>query len=153
IGTFWCYPLVLFFFFVLSRRMANLCSVALLVEGTFMVYRYISLRVTIRFSVSLLLTIVIINIIQNIIRDLQDQLVAQAVTDPLTGAFNRRHMAARLDEAVEQSRRRGAPVSLLMIDIDHFKAINDEHGHEAGDRVLKGLVALVRRRARRGDLL
>jgi diguanylate cyclase (GGDEF)-like protein len=153
IGAFWCYPLVLFFFFVLSRRVANLCSAALLLEGTFMVYRYIGVRVTIRFFVSLTLTIVIINIIQSIIRELQDQLVAQAITDPLTGAFNRRYMAARLAEAAEQSQRRAAPVSLLMIDIDHFKAVNDDHGHDAGDRALKALVALVRKRARLGDLL
>src|SRR5262249_17316568 len=46
IGAFWCYPLVLFFFFVLSRRMANLCSAALLVLGTFMVYRYLGMRIT-----------------------------------------------------------------------------------------------------------
>jgi len=153
IGAFWCYPLVLFFFFVLSRRMANLCSAALLVLGTFMVYRYLGMRITVRFSVSLTLTIVIINIIQNIIHELQDQLVAQAITDPLTGAFNRRHMTDRLAEAAEHGQRRSAPVSLVMIDIDHFKDINDERGHETGDRVLKALVALVRKRARRGDLL
>jgi diguanylate cyclase (GGDEF)-like protein len=153
IGAFWCYPTVLFFHFVLSRRIANLCSLALLLVATAMVFRFLGLHVTIRFSVSLILTIVIVNTIQNIIRDLQARLVDQAITDPLTGVYNRRHMESRLAEALESSRRRSAPASLLLIDIDHFKRINDEHGHEAGDAVLKGLVSVVRAHARKVDLL
>jgi diguanylate cyclase (GGDEF)-like protein len=153
IGAFWCYPVVLFFHFVLSRRMANLCSIALLVDATMTVHRYLGMRVTVRFAVSLALTIVIINVFQTIIRDLQGRLLGLAITDPLTGAFNRRHMESRLAEAVDAHGRRGGPVSLLVVDIDHFKRVNDEHGHEAGDGVLKGIVALVKERSRRIDLL
>jgi diguanylate cyclase (GGDEF)-like protein len=153
IGAFWCYPTVLFFHFVLSRRIANLCSLALFLVATAIVFRFLGLHVTIRFSVSLFLTIVIVNTIQNIIRELQGRLVDQAITDPLTGVFNRRHMESRLSEALESARRRGAPASLLLIDIDHFKRINDEHGHEAGDTVLKGIVSVVRAHSRRVDLL
>src|SRR6267142_317768 len=76
-----------------------------------------------------------------------------AITDPLTGAFNRRHMASCLGDAVERHRRTGAPASVLLIDVDHFKRINDRFGHEAGDGVLKGIVALVTRRVRRLDRL
>jgi diguanylate cyclase (GGDEF)-like protein len=153
IGAFWCYPAVLFFHFVLSRRLANLCSVALLVDATFMVHRYLGMRVTVRFCVSLTLTIVIINIIQTIIRDLQSKLLSLSITDPLTGAFNRRQMQDRLLDALQASRRGAGPTSLLIIDIDHFKRVNDERGHEAGDAVLKGIVALVTERSRRIDLL
>jgi diguanylate cyclase (GGDEF)-like protein len=153
IGVFWCYPAVLFFHFVLSRRMANLCSIALLADATLMVHRYLGMRITIRFFVSLTMTIVIINIIQSIIRDLQGRLLALAITDPLTGAFNRRHMDSRLTEAIHVARRSGRPVSALMIDIDHFKRINDERGHEAGDAVLRGLVSLVKERSRQIDLM
>lgn len=153
IGAFWCYPTVVFFFFVLRRRTANLCSVALLLLATAMVYKYIGARVTVRFAASLILTIFIINVTQNIIGELQRRLVAQAITDPLTGAFNRRHMQDRLEEALESSRRRPAPVSLLIIDIDHFKRVNDEHGHKAGDTVLQRLVSVIRKRARAIDLL
>ena len=153
IGAFWCYPTVLFFFFVLARPMANLCSVVLLLLGTAAVYLYVGTRVTVRFAASLILTIFIVNVIQNIIRELQRRLVTQAITDPLTGAFNRRYMETRLAEALENARRRPAPVSLLIVDIDHFKRVNDEHGHEAGDTVLKGLVAVMRKRARAVDLV
>jgi len=153
IGAFWCYPAVLFFFFVLPRWPANACSVVLLAEATWMVYRYLGMRITVRFGVSLAMTIVIINVIQSIIRELQVQLMLLAITDPLTGAFNRRHMDSRLAEAIQIARRSGRPVSALMIDIDHFKRVNDERGHEAGDAVLKGVVALVKERSRRIDLM
>jgi diguanylate cyclase (GGDEF)-like protein len=109
--------------------------------------------VTVRFAASLILTIFMINVIQKIIGELQGRLVAQAITDPLTGAYNRRYMEARLAEALENTRRQGTPVSLLILDIDHFKRVNDEHGHKTGDSVLQGVVSVMRKRARTVDLL
>ena len=153
IGAFWCYPAVLFFYFVLPRRAGRACSVALLLLASALVHHYLTVRITVRFSVSLFLTVVIVDVIQNIIGQLQARLVEQAITDPLTGAFNRRHMDARLAEAVENYHRYGTPAALLLTDLDHFKQINDTHGHEAGDRVLRGLVLVMRNRARQFDLL
>jgi diguanylate cyclase (GGDEF)-like protein len=66
----------------------------------------------------------------------RERLGALAATDPLTGLPNQRTFAKRLDEEVVRARRHDRPLSLLMIDIDHFKLINDAHGREAGDRVL-----------------
>jgi diguanylate cyclase (GGDEF)-like protein len=80
-------------------------------------------------------------------------LAGQAVTDPLTGAFNRRQLDVSLAAAMERCRRTGEPVSLLMLDVDRFKEINDAVGHSGGDRVLKGLVPLVAQRARKVDAL
>ena len=153
VGGFWCSPTVLFFYFVLRRGPANLCSFSLLAAGTLMVNWWIGAEVAVRFFLSLALTIVIVNIILNIIGDLQRRLIDQAITDPLTGAFNRRHMQTRLEEAIERGRRAGAAASLLLLDIDHFKRVNDAFGHEAGDHVLKELVALIRERSRKSDLL
>jgi diguanylate cyclase (GGDEF)-like protein len=152
-GALWSYPLVLFCYFVLPPRPADAASVVLLGVTTWMVERYIGQGVAIRFFASLTLTIVVVNIIRTIIRELQARLLDLAITDPLTGAFNRRHMASCLGDAVERHRRTGAPASVLLIDVDHFKRINDRLGHEAGDGVLKGIVALVTRRARRLDRL
>src|SRR5256885_2274365 len=118
-----------------------------------MVHRYIGQAVAIRFFASLTLTIVVVTIIRTIIRELQPRLLDLAITAPLTGTFNRRHMASCLGDAVERHRRIGAPASVLLIDVDHFKRINDRFGHEAGDGVLKGIVALVTRRVRRLDRL
>lgn len=67
----------------------------------------------------------------------------QVIRDPLTGLFNRGHFDALLATELERSRRSHLPTSLLLLDIDHFKAINDRFGHVAGDRVLKGLARAV----------
>ena len=74
-----------------------------------------------------------------------------ASTDPLTGAFNRRQMAADLEHEVSVASRGGALPALLILDLDHFKRINDEFGHEMGDRVLVEFVRIVRDLVRRSD--
>jgi PleD family two-component response regulator len=68
----------------------------------------------------------------------------QAITDGLTGLFNHRYFYERLDQEVARARRYGTPVSLLMVDIDDFKAFNDRHGHLAGDSVLRQLAGVLR---------
>ncbi len=152
-GALWSYPAVLFCYFVLPRRAATICSVCFSVFASAMAYVYVGPEITIRFVVTLALTVVIINIILNIISQLQQELVSQALTDPLTGAFNRRQMDLSLADAIERNRRTGAPVSVLMLDIDHFKKVNDDFGHRVGDVVLKGLVALIKNRSRKLDRL
>jgi GGDEF domain-containing protein len=152
IGAFWCYPVVLFFFFVLPRMLANVCSAGLLLASTALVYHYLTMRITVRFAVSLFLTIVMVNVIQDIIRELERRLLEQAITDPLTGAFNRRHMGRRLAEVLQPGAR-PAPSSLLLVDVDHFKRINDELGHEAGDTVLKAIVDDIRQAIAAANLI
>ena len=80
-------------------------------------------------------------------------LEAQTIRDPLTGAFNRRHMQAALTAAAERRRRSGERASMLLIDIDRFKDVNDAVGHPGGDRLLQALVALVGQRLRKLDAL
>jgi diguanylate cyclase (GGDEF)-like protein len=75
------------------------------------------------------------------------------ITDPLTGAYNRRYLDRRLNEEVLRTRRYGFPLAVLLIDIDHFKRINDEHGHPAGDLVLVALSRLVMDSVRKTDLV
>lgn len=71
------------------------------------------------------------------LRSQLDESLEMAVTDPLTGLHNRRYIASRLRQAIEGANNGGAPVSLLIADIDHFKKINDNFGHDGGDRVLR----------------
>ena len=87
------------------------------------------------------------------LRDHIRRLEAEAVTDPLTGAFNRRHMETCLVQAMERRSRLGEPASLLLFDVDRFKDINDDLGHAVGDDVLKRLVGVIGRRVRRVDVL
>ncbi len=150
-GVLWTYPAILFSYFVLSRRTAIPVSLGLLAAATAMVYVYIDSGTALRVLASVLLTIVIVNIILGVVNDLHARLVAQTVTDPLTGAYNRRHMETCLDEAIERHRRTGASAALLLIDIDRFKEVNDRYGHAAGDGVLRTVVALVADRVRRLD--
>ena len=83
---------------------------------------------------------------------LQEHALSLAETDALTGLYNRRKFEQRLDEEMKRSRRTDAPFALLLIDIDHFKRINDTHGHPSGDAVLKDLGRLFLSEARDIDL-
>ena len=86
------------------------------------------------------------------LRSQLDQSVEMAVTDPLTGLHNRRFFASRLRQALESANHGGEPVSMLIADIDHFKRINDTHGHEAGDFVLRDFSVRLHRAVRALDL-
>ena len=79
--------------------------------------------------------------------------VNMAFTDPLTGVYNRRYMAAHLDRKIMEIATAEKPVSVILFDIDHFKAINDTYGHGAGDQVLKQLAARVSNNLRSFDLV
>ena len=85
--------------------------------------------------------------------ELRQQFYLESIHDPLTGLFNRRHFDARLAEEYERSRRHGMPLSLIVIDADHFKRINDELGHGAGDQALVRLAGILRERHRKTDVL
>jgi diguanylate cyclase (GGDEF)-like protein len=73
-----------------------------------------------------------------------------SVTDELTGAYNRRYLMEQLPKEIERARRYGRPLSAVLCDIDHFKSINDTHGHQAGDEVLKSFAAQLLHCTRRG---
>lgn len=72
---------------------------------------------------------------------LRDKLRTQSLRDPLTGLYNRRYMEDALERYVSLAERTGAPTSVVMIDLDHFKALNDRHGHAKGDAVLRDVAA------------
>lgn len=74
-------------------------------------------------------------------------------TDPLTGVANRRVFFERLEAELARSRRHGNPLSLLMVDVDHFKSINDRHGHQVGDIVLADLARGLREALRTADVV
>ena len=86
------------------------------------------------------------------LRSRLEQTVEMAVLDPLTALHNRRYLSSHLVTLFEESADRGRALSVLLIDVDHFKAINDTHGHDAGDDVLRELALRLRRNIRGIDL-
>ncbi len=83
---------------------------------------------------------------------LRDSLREQSIRDALTGLFNRRYLEESLDRELARAARENRPLAVFMLDVDHFKKFNDEHGHEAGDAVLRALGRALRDNARTGDL-
>ncbi|HEY1451342.1 MAG TPA: QsdR family transcriptional regulator [Solirubrobacteraceae bacterium] len=78
---------------------------------------------------------------------------AEAVVDPLTGLFNRQALTARAHELIEQARVSGLPLAVLMGDLDHFKRVNDRHGHHVGDAVLREVASTLRATLRTFDYI
>jgi len=89
----------------------------------------------------------------DLVNALQQELVELSLRDPLTGLHNRRHLDEALNVALANADRTGRPVSMLIIDADHFKAVNDRHGHQVGDATLVALAALLRAGVRTGDTI
>lgn len=84
---------------------------------------------------------------------LRDTLRALSVRDPLTGLFNRRYMEETLQREVARAERSGEPLAVLQIDVDHFKCVNDEHGHDVGDTVLRAVADEMRAVFRDSDVV
>lgn len=83
---------------------------------------------------------------------LQETLRNQSIRDPLTSLFNRRYMEASLERELRRGERNGAPVGVIMLDLDHFKQFNDSFGHEAGDTLLRELGAFLQAHTRGEDV-
>lgn len=78
------------------------------------------------------------------LREANEKIQILSITDPLVGTFNRRYLNDQLIHEVERARRYGRPLAAVMADLDFFKKINDEHGHQVGDDVLRGFVDLAK---------
>lgn len=87
------------------------------------------------------------------IKLLQYRLKEQALRDPLTDLYNRRFLDITLERELNRCKRDGQALCLMLIDIDHFKQINDNYGHQAGDEVLKNLAHLLTENGRSGDVI
>jgi len=86
------------------------------------------------------------------IHELHEQMREQAIRDDLTGVHNRRHFVAVAEHELERARRHGATLSLVMMDVDHFKHVNDAYGHLTGDVALKAVGSMLSATTRVGDL-
>ncbi|WP_075185159.1 GGDEF domain-containing protein [Teredinibacter haidensis] len=86
------------------------------------------------------------------LRETVEQLKQEAHTDALTGLYNNRHFQLALQQEMERTQRTGQPTTLLLLDLDHFKRINDTWGHIAGDEVLKQTANMLQKSIRKLDI-
>lgn len=156
IGThaaFWSFPLFFVIIFLWPRNQSGpavFVSLAVLLPAAFY---FFDQATAIRLSLTLMLFCYMgYRLVGTLIR-MQDKLESQAMRDPLTGAYNRRYMAKVLQKSSEEVRRGFGPISLVAMDIDNFKSINDTFGHEAGDTVLKNLVGVLHSMRRQLDVV
>ncbi|ALS99690.1 sensor domain-containing diguanylate cyclase [Lacimicrobium alkaliphilum] len=149
--VFWAYPAVLAVFFLLRPWLALGYVVVTLLVIFPMVFAEIDLVRLASFYLTISATVGFTFVFALRMRQQQQQLIQLATTDALTGAGNRRALEECLLEAVAQYRRVPVSMSLILLDLDNFKAFNDEYGHEEGDKILIEVTSIIRRRIRRTD--
>lgn len=87
------------------------------------------------------------------IERLKNRIREQAIRDPLTNLFNRRFLNEFMERELALARRNQKPLSLVMLDLDHFKQLNDQHGHQTGDQIIELVARNLLRQSRRSDIL
>jgi diguanylate cyclase (GGDEF)-like protein len=103
--------------------------------------------------VCLLVTAIVVGIVSVALRRYQARITALATTDQLTDLLNRRGFDLLASQALQEARRNQSQLCALMLDLDNFKALNDSHGHQAGDQVLRGFARNLRDDLRQADIL
>jgi diguanylate cyclase (GGDEF)-like protein len=151
-GALWAYPTLFICYFILPRGAALGVSSVIVMAVSLIAYATLGPALAARLAATLALTLGMINVVLNVIDDLQQALHDQAITDSLTGAYNRRRFDQELAR-VELIATQGQSCTLLTLDVDHFKRVNDTHGHAVGDEVLRRVAALLKARKRREDML
>ena len=151
VGLFWYYPTLLIMYFFLSRMESNVIALGLTGMAVVLAHLHVSDEIAIRVGVTMLLTSVFANIFLHTLFRLTSRLNDLATVDALTGLHNRRYLDDCARQAIERKKRYGVPTAMLLIDADHFKQVNDQHGHATGDEVLKRLAAQIRSSVRTID--
>ncbi|MES9834031.1 MAG: GGDEF domain-containing protein [Candidatus Thiodiazotropha sp. DIVDIV] len=150
-GSYWCYSTVLLYYFMMSERQAWISNILFALVNLPLAWHLFELDVAIRFSVTFFLVCAYSAIFLRVITRQYSELHTQAITDKLTGLYNRTLLQDSLEQAIHQAHRTDTAFTLIIMDIDHFKEINDELGHDMGDRVLVQLGAFLKDSFRGSD--
>lgn len=149
----WIYVLLVANFLMVARRTALVFSILTISLAALQESAFPSQLQVIVFIITALVVSGFSFVFAHRTETQRQRLEELASHDALTGAFNRRAMERELQIAVESTKRYGIPTGLAVLDLDHFKRINDTYGHEAGDRVLVEFARLVFANTRKGDRL
>ncbi|MBK6509321.1 MAG: GGDEF domain-containing protein [Haliea sp.] len=158
VGLMWTYPLIILYFFILSIRMATFASLMLLGILIAVFYHqqntiFDTLAERLSYLASCFMAASQAAIFSSVTHGRRRVLEYGATRDALTVALNRGAMGPELERAIAACDRHNEASCLLALDLDHFKQVNDTHGHGAGDQVLIDFVSLVKRGLRREDQL
>ena len=104
-------------------------------------------------AISVIVTLLVLGLTWYAIRYYQRRLEQMASTDKLTGLFNRQALDALLTQTLKDVKRDGFPLSTVMLDIDHFKSVNDQYGHASGDIVIAAVAGLLKEKLRKNDIV
>lgn len=151
--VFWAFPALVGVFYLIRLREAIACA---LITVFALIPPMLAADMPFE-TTTVLITIVVTSVLavafSMITNRQRTQLLQLATKDPLTGAGNRRALDSKLRDVINTFQRTGVPASLLMLDLDHFKTVNDLLGHAAGDRILKNITKIINLRIRVTDSL
>lgn len=148
----WSYPMVVFFYLYLEWRLALLFNLLFVLGLAIVAWTSLEWPLYSRFLATHLVIGAMTLIFARTLARQQQELRQAADTDSLTGLANRRAVQLALESWQRQRSRYGIPASLLLVDLDHFKSVNDRLGHQAGDQLLVQVAEVLRRRGRDTDL-
>ncbi|MBE0508700.1 MAG: GGDEF domain-containing protein [Marinospirillum sp.] len=152
-GIYWAFPVMACYFFMLRSQLAGKAALTFLVALLPVILVSFPLPEAIRVILALGVTTVFVNFFAVIVVRLHKDLVKLATRDPLTGCLNRSQLADNLCGALKDHREKGTHYSLLLLDLDFFKQVNDQHGHHQGDQLLKAFAELVQQQLQPDDQL
>jgi diguanylate cyclase (GGDEF)-like protein len=150
-GLYWAYPAITAVFFLMPLRDAAISNFVFLALMAITAFYVFPLSEFWRITTSLGLTCLFALIFAWLVGRLQQEMTELATTDPLTGCRNRATLAESLTHQIKLCERYDRPSSILLLDLDHFKTINDKWGHHTGDTVLTGIARLLSNRLRDND--
>ena len=149
--VYWAFPALIAIFYLLRPREAVTLAVVTLLALLPALLSSADSKETTTVIVTIMVTSMIALAFSLITSRQREQLLVLATKDPLTGAGNRRGLDAKLTEIVNTFKRSGAQASLILLDLDHFKKVNDIHGHAIGDQILKRVTEIINLRIRVTD--
>jgi len=150
---YWIFPALMAVFYLIPPKEAVVCAVVTIAALLPAVFPNSDSHETTTIIITILVTSAFAFAFSLITNRQREQLLVLATKDPLTGAGNRRGLDSKLSEIVNAYRRTEAPASLVLIDLDHFKRVNDIHGHAVGDQILQRVTEIINLRIRVTDSL